>query len=690
MRYKRGMFGRMLSLVACLALVSCDDDAPKGRPSGPSDAMWKLAPEGTVRAIVISPYGLAMLEKGFTSLLGYFAKAGPEMAPIEGQLDSLLEQVGGKNFTLGSLGLTSSKGAAMFGTNEGMVAVLPIADRAAFVAKVHGKAAATPDGVDEIDKVRCKMIGTLYTCASTPELLAKVGKSSIKDKLAQVRARGDIELVANELPLEGPSMPRSTLAATIELESGAWIVRGMLNKPPAAMTSKLVTTSKPRTTVGSSSGFVMLDIRQIIEPTDDKVVEGITQAELVKAVSGPLTLDVAGGSTVFDIQIPLSNPAPLQKVVEKCGDIPALAGIAKFEGGVCKLDLQQLNTALDMWVEGNVLRLSKKGAPVTPVKIPMSPAATELANGQWGLAFWGRGTMFAPTGKPPTDAPQIPPLLAIQLRVLAAIDEIGFGVKQDGDALRFVLGLRTTFADPQAVVDALAAISAVDIASNRAEGKSKPIVDAHPRSQFAIDHAAGQHGILIPAQLFSAGVSGILPAIFSYLRGGKEPKIASDEPQPEQPQPGQISMMRVVGYATQAYAAWKEKNPGKACPASMAELGKAVAEEAELRDEWGHDLILKCGKDLPAAAKGQPIVIESWGFDGKPDTADDLKSYVIMGSGSAEAPAPPAPASGSAAPAPAPARGSAAPVPTAPTTTPVPTPTAPPASPTPTPGSAAP
>ncbi len=682
------MFGRMLSLIVGLALVSsCDDDAPKGRPTGPSDAMWKLAPEGTVRGIVISPFGLAMLEKGFSSLLGYFAKAGPEMAPIEGQLDSLLEKVGGKSFTLASVGLTPTKGAAMFGTNEGMVAVLPIADRAAFLAKVHGKAATTADGIDEIDNVRCKMIGTLYTCASTPALLDKVGKSNIKDKLVAVKARGDIEIVANELPLEGPSMPRSTLAAAIELDSGAWIVRGMLNKPPAAMAAKLATSSKPRTTAGSSSGFVMIDIRQIIEPTEDKVVEGITQADLVKAVAGPLTLDVAGGSTVFDIQIPLSNAAPLQTVVTKCGEIPALTGIAKFESGVCKLDLQQLNTTLDMWVEGNVLRLGKKGAPITPVKIPMSAAAREIANGQWGLAFWGRGTMFAPTGKPPTDVPQLPPLLAIQLRVLSAIDEIGFAVKQDGDSLRFVLGLRTLFSDPQVVVDALAAISAADIASNRAELKSKPIVDANPRSQFALDHAAGQHGILIPAQLFSAGVSGILPAIFSYLRGGKEPTTQADEPA-EQPKPGQISAMRVVGYATQAYAAWKEKNPGKACPSSMAELGKAVAADAELRDEWGHDLILKCGKELPAAAKGQPIVIESWGFDGKADTDDDLKSYVLMGSGSgAEAPepvpAPTAPARGSAGPVPAPT----APAPTPPAPKPALAPTG---SATPAPGSAAP
>lgn len=625
--------------------------------------MWKLAPEGTESAIVISPRGVAMVEKGLTSLLDYFEKAKPELDPVAGMLDGLLDQVGGKDFKLAAVGMTSTKGAAMFKTPEGFAAVVPIADRAAFVARLHGKPATTPDGIDEIDTARCKMIGALYTCASNAALLDKLGKSNIKDKLVALKARGEIEIVANGIPLEGPSMPRSALVAAAELDGGAWLVRGLLTKPPAAMTSKLKSSWKPRTSIGSSSGFVMIDIRTIIDPTEDKVVENITQAELVSSVAGPLTINVAGGSTVFDIQVPLSNPVPLQTVVNKCVEIPALAPIAKFANGVCTLDLQQqLNTVLDMWVEGNVLHLGKKGAPITPAKIPMSKAATELANGSWGFAFWGRGTIFAPTGKQPTEVPQIPPQAALELRVRSAIDEVGFGVKQDGDALRFVLGLRTFFADPQPVVDALIAITALDLASNKAEAKAKAIADANPRSQFAIDLAAGQHGMVIPAQLFTGGFTSLLPLAYSYIRGGKEPEIAQpDGPTGEpQPKPGQISAMRVVGYATQAYAVWKEKNPTKACPASMEELGKAVSPDAETRDEWGHALILKCGKDLPAAAKGQPIAIESWGFDGKPDTADDLRSYALMAP--AEQPAP-GPGSAAPAPAPTPTPGSAAPAP---------------------------
>jgi len=606
--------------------------------------MWKLAPEGTVRAIVMSPYGLAMLEKGFGALLGYIAKAGPELAPIEQQLDDLLSQVGGKEFRLATIGLTPTKGAAMFVTSEGMVAVLPIADRAAFLAKVKGTPATTPDGADQIDKVRCKMVDALYTCASTEALLGKVGKSNIKDKLTPVKARGDIEVVALELPLEGPSMPRSTLAATVELEAGAWVVRGLLGRPPVSMASKLLQVSRPRTTIGSSSGFVMIDIRSIIDPTDDKVVEGITQADLVNSVAGPLTLDVPAGSSIFDIQIPLSNPVPMETIVTRCGEIAALAGVAKFANGVCTLDLQQLNTTLDMWVEGKILRLGKKGMAATTTRIPMSPAAKELANGTWGMAFWGRGTMFSPTGKPPADVPQIHPLLAIQLRLLSALDEIGFGVKQDGDALRFVLGMRSTFSNPQAVVDALAAINALDIASNRAEAKAKPIVDANPKSQFAIDYASGQHGILIPAQLLSTGVSAIIPALLSYLRGGEKPPIAEEPPQLPV---GEITKLRVQGYATHAYQAWKTKNAGQACPASMEALGKAVAEDAATDDEWGKKLILKCGKDLPVGAKD--IAIESSGLDGKAGTDDDIKSYGAQAPGPAlEQPtrSPPAPAPG--------------------------------------------
>ncbi|MBA2542949.1 MAG: hypothetical protein H0V17_25100 [Deltaproteobacteria bacterium] len=604
-------------LLACAVLVACDD-APAGRPSAASDALWKLAPEGARGAIVASPYGVAMFEKAVDTLRAFIAKAGIELSTFDKQLDLLLEDMGGKGIKLADLGLTPTKGFARFFTKDGTVDVLPIADRAAFVAKLKGTAAATPDGVDKVNGNACKTFGPHYVCAPTEALLATVGKSNLKDRLLTVKARGDLEIVATELPLEGPSMPRSSIAAAVVLERGSWVVRGTLGNPPADLVSKIQTQGKPRTAIGGSSGFAVFDVRTILEATDDKVVTGVTQADIVKSIAGPLTLDVPAGSPVLDMQLPLTTPAPFQKVVEQCGEVPALAGVATFANGVCQLKLAQLELDLEMWVDGNVLHIGKK-VPPAKAKVAMSPVATELATGNWGLAFWGRGTLFSPSGRPSTETPADPGMA--MMRALSTIDEIGFGVKTDGEKqLRFLLTMRTAFADPQPVVDQITSISIVDVASGKAATKAKAIADAHPRSHFAQDLAAGQHGLVVPTQMLGTSLSLIVPALMHYTRGD-QPKPAEAPPI----QPGGVTKLRVEGYATHGYQMWKEKNPGKVCPVTMMELAAAVSPEAVDDDEWGKKLEMKCGKDLPAGAKD--ISIRSLGFDGKPDTADDIKSY---------------------------------------------------------------
>jgi hypothetical protein len=608
------------ALLAWAFLAGCDE-APAGRPTAASDALWKLAPEGARGAIVASPYGVSMAEKGLDTLRTFVTKAGMEMGGFDQQLDMLLEELGGKGVKLADLGLTPTKGFARFFTKDGTVDVLPVADRAAFIAKLKGTAAPTPDGTDQVGGRPCKMFGTHYVCAGSDALLAVVGKSNLKDRLAGVRARGDIELVATELPLEGPSMPRSSIAAVVQVERGEWIVRGTISNPPASIASKVTTPAKPRTKIGSSAGFAVFDLRPLVEATDDKVVTGVTQADIVKSIAGPLTLDVPAGSAILDMQLPLSNPAPFQKVVENCGEVEALAGAAKFANGVCQLQLQQLNVELEMWVEGNTLHVSKKGAPPSTVKVAMPKVATELATGQWGLTFWGRGTMFSPTGKPEIATPQgLNPMMLSPLRTMSVLDEVGFGLKKDGDVLRFVLGMRTVFADAQPVVDQVTALTAIDVVTNKAGAKAKPIADAHPRSLFAVDYAAGQHGLVIPTQMLFTAVSLFVPAMMNYTRGD-QPREAEAPPIP----PGGVTKMRVQGYATDGLAKYKELNPGKDCPPSMDHLAAAVSPQAVADDEWGTKLVMKCGKDLPAGAKD--IAIESWGPDKTAGTADDIKSY---------------------------------------------------------------
>jgi len=614
----------LLSIAALALVASCDE--PTHRPTGAADAIWKLAPEGTRGAIVLSPYAVKMIEAGTVTLRSFIDKAGPEMAAFDALLSAWFEPLGGKSLKLADLHLTATKGGALFLVKDGMVAVLPVADRAAFVAKAKGTAAATPDGVDQIGDNRCKMFGTHYVCATSDAILASVGKSPIKDRLAKVHARGDIELVGTELPLEGPEMPRSAIAAVVTIERGQWQVRGVLTNPPKELAEKLARAAKPRTHIGKSAGFAVLDLRSFIGRGDTPVVEQVTQSQLADSIAGPITLDVAGGSRVLDMEMPLSNPAPFQTLVSHCDAAEVMRQLgATVKDGVCHVDLAQMNLAFDLWVEGNVLHAGKKlaagEAPPAVAPVQMTKAGIELATGQWGVAFWGRGTMFSPTGRQPTEATDVDPRISMPLRTMAMLDEIGFGVKQDGDLLRFVLTMRTAFADPDPVIAKLLEITAVDVLSNKADLKGKAIADAFPRSQFAIDFAAGQHGMVVPTQMLSSTAQMIIPALMAYRQGADDGQARPLEKMPT----GTLTQLRVRGYATDGLAIWKQKNPGKACPTSMADLAAAVDPEATILDEWGKELVMVCGGKLPEGAEG--IAIVSLGPDGQLGTADDIKSY---------------------------------------------------------------
>ncbi len=614
----------LLLLVAC-TLASCDDE-PTGRPTSAVDALWKLAPDGSRFAIVLSPYAIGMIEAGSLSLRSFIVKAGMEMAAFDAQLDSLLEPVGGKGVKLADLGLTATKGGALFFVKDGMLAVLPIADRDAFLAKAHGTKAETAEGIDKINGNACKQMGPHYVCATTEAILATTGKSAIMERLAKLKTRGDIEMVLTELPLQGPDNPRSSIVATAQLERGAWVMRGLVGNPPANIAGKLSSSAKPRTRIGKSAGFAVFDLRPFIESSDAVVTEGVTQAQLVKSMAGPVTLDVAAGSTILDMQQPLSDPKPFTKVVEHCGDIDVFKQLgATFKDGICHVALDQMNLDLDMWMDGNTLHIGKKGAQVTDVSVSMPPVATELATGSWGFAFWGRGTMFAPTEKPPTE-PQggVNPMVTTPLRTMSMLDEVGFGVKQDGTDLRFVFTMRTAFANPVAVLDQLTDITAMDVLGNKAAAKAKPIAEANPSSPFAGDFAAGQHGLVIPTQMLFTGMSMLIPAILHFTRGNRAETTTSPQAPPEMPL-GTITRLRVKGYATDGLEMWKKKNPGKTCPATMAELAAAVDPQAVFEDEWGKEFVMVCGGKLPEGAKG--IAIVSPGPDGKLGTADDIKSY---------------------------------------------------------------
>jgi len=617
LRYKLQM--RIMLLVA-LALFGCKRDSePTVRSTVAVDSLWNLAPEGARGGIVVAPSAVEMVERGSIPIRSLISQA-PEFGELKTTMDAALAQLGGPNVKLADLGMNHDKGAALFFVKDGMVAILPVDNRDVFLAKVKGTKGAT---IDKIDTASCKQVGDAYACATSEALLATVGKGQLKSKLDRVNARGDVEIVGVELPLGGPAP--GTVAAVAQLERGAATLRGVVINAPHELLDRLGPPTHPRVPSGTTSGFGVIDLRPMLKtlpPT--ALMEGLTVADLVKTFSAPLTISVPAGELTIEMQLPLSDPAPMKRLVEHCTDLPALTGAATIVDGACHISVPEASLELDAWVDGNLLRVGRKSKPLTGKAIAMSQIGNEIANGEWAIAFWGRGSMFAPSMQKARETEGINPVMAMPIRVLSTINEAGLAVKTDGDALRFVATVRTSFSNPDDVVAKLTAITAMDLLSNKATDKAKPIAEAHSGTPFADDFAAGQGGLLVPTTQIGMGASIVIPALIAYTRGhDPKPDAPIDDTQAVAPPKGELTKLIVQKIATEAYAQWIAKNPGKPCP-TLIDLGKVIG-GAIPDDEWGHPYVVKCGKDLPAAAKGFAIV--SSGADGKPGTADDITSY---------------------------------------------------------------
>ncbi len=516
-------------LVALALVVGCKKEAPELPTTLASDTLWSLAPEGARGGIVVSPRGVALAESGSVAVRALIAKA-PELADVKEKLDFALAQLGGPNTMLADLGMSKDKGAAMFFVETGMVAVLPVVDRDVFLAKVKGTKSATPDGVDMIDTAACKLVATQYVCATSEPLLATLSKGELKSRLARINARGDIEIVGIELPLGGPAP--GSFAAVAQLERGTITMRGVVLNAASEVTRMLATTTKPRTAIGQSSGYGVIDLRPLLaNVAPEPLVEGVTFVDIAKTLAGPLTISVPAGQLTLDMQLAVSDVGPITKVVERCTELPPLAG-ATVANGVCHIKVTEANLEVDAWVEGKTLRVGKRGSAVPGTAVAMSPIGMEIANGQWALAFWGRGSMFGPSMQPSRDIEGVNPQLMLPVRIMSMMNEAGVAVKLDGDALRFVATVRTAFSNPDDVLAKIVEITAMDLLADKATAKAAPIAAAHPGSPFAADFKAGQGGLLVPTTLIGMGMTIAIPAVLRFTRGGEPAMDPTAPPTP--------------------------------------------------------------------------------------------------------------------------------------------------------------
>lgn len=522
----------MWMVVAAMA-SACAGDPPKAapppkRPAPPSssftttelDALWALAPETARLGVVVAPSGLAKLERTYAvidKLSGV-----PELADYKARLDGAIEALfGTRSFAFATAGMSPAKGWAYFELIDGAaITILPVVDRDKFLAARHGTKGA--DGTDTLDSSTCRTVKDVYACATSPASLDELGNGTLAEIRKLAGARGDVE-VAGTIPMLGGG------AAVMQLDPGAVTLRAAIKNIPAR-SKQLLANAKPPAVGDSTSSFGVLGVGSwelLTKMPPTPVVAGVTVDALAKSVRGPLTLTGEHGATMLEIQLPLSDGDPARKLVAQCDQLPPLARVgATVKDGTCHVKLPQDNFAIDAWVDGNTLRLGTKSATTKPVAVPLSPLARELASGAWSVALYGRGSMFGPAMF------QIPVAEDLRQqvggRMFAIVNELGIGIRLDGDVVRAVVGVRTIWSNPDDVVTKLLAIPQDDVNRGTAGRLAKPIADAAPQIPFANDYKLGSSGIIaatgMMGVLFSVGV----PAFFDTMKVARKPEAVTE------------------------------------------------------------------------------------------------------------------------------------------------------------------
>jgi Tfp pilus assembly major pilin PilA len=110
------------------------------------------------------------------------------------------------------------------------------------------------------------------------------------------------------------------------------------------------------------------------------------------------------------------------------------------------------------------------------------------------------------------------------LQAMSLIDELGFGIRVDGDTVRMLASVRTAMSNPDDVIAKLLKIPPDDIITGQAAATAKQIATASPSSPFAADYKAGVGGIMVPTAVIGVIAAVAIPAYMDYMKKSKRPE----------------------------------------------------------------------------------------------------------------------------------------------------------------------
>jgi hypothetical protein len=476
------------------------------------DALWALAPPDIKGGGVVTGNALVLVDKAMTNMRGLLTRT-PGMEQAAAQLDVLKKQIVGAATSYAEAGLALEQGIAFFTDGDKRtVAVLPVADRAKFVAARGG---TTQGDVDRIGELTCKPVGTRYACSEDPTFLA-LGGGDLGTQAGVNGVRGDGELVI-VLPPADPQQPlpfeaTGPITATLNVREGELVLRGHLPAKLLGPLAEIAALPRAKLDVDSAGGFLIVPLGMATRTLPDvPIVPGVTLHGLFGSFAGPLQAVVPAGASDVDVRIALKDPAPATAVVGTCGELGGLLPVTPAPDGSCQVGpIPQIGVTAAVWVEGNELRAAKaKGpAPKPTAASPPSAAGKELA-GYTG-AFWGHGLLVG------AGVANLPPQAIALMSAFSTLTEFGMGADFRTDGITVLLVGRTIHQNPYALFTRLdAALASGDGATVEALAKE------NPGTPLAHDFAAGPLGLGVPT--FAVGVLSAvaIPAFLEYMRKGK-------------------------------------------------------------------------------------------------------------------------------------------------------------------------
>ena len=514
-------------LVVLLAITACREPArpapaapkPVARAGDDADALWALAPDGLVLGEVITPHGELELERGLARLRQQLSVA-PD---ARRNLEMLLLGSGVPPFEhFADLGLSTERGLAIFETPLGTIAVLPVADRDLFVKKLGG----TRGEIDAIKTLACKPTDGRYLCASSPAVLAQLGKGGMRGKLAAAGGRGDVEVFVGRAAFGTTGLVAGYVA--LGLEDGVLDAHGFLEgSVPAA---RPFIGALPLPPDRHAGGFALANLAAVFADLPAMPIGGgVTAREVGKSMTGAVTATMSATDLAFRVRAPLADPRPWQALIASCDQLGTLIALPMHAvGTACHVEVPGalVPVTFDAWVEGGELRVGNHPGPfVAGTSDTLTAIGRELASGAWTFALWGRGTIFSAklaqtfgATLDPVKHPELPNVL----RALAQFDELGLGGRVTVDGIGFRAYARTIWANPTDVAEQVAAIPPAELMSGRAEARAAAIAAAHPHAPFAADLATGPGGMMMPATAIGILAGVAVPAFMDYMKKSKK------------------------------------------------------------------------------------------------------------------------------------------------------------------------